>query len=201
MIDNWNAELVLGPVKRIGIAALARQEQGSQIGQVVVLNQFSVRILLLDRPKRRWRCEHGRDIVLRHDAPEGAGIRRSDRLAFEQNRRVAVQQRAVNDVGVADDPADVGRGPIHFARIHSVNIFHRPVQRDGMTAVVANDALWLASRPRGVEQVEGVGCRNGYAAMRLSFGDGFMPVDISSRDHAGSDLGPLKNDAMRGFVS
>ena len=55
--------------------------------------------------------------VLGDDPPERAGVGRADRLALVQDRGAAGEQRRVDDVGVADDPADVGGGPEHLARV------------------------------------------------------------------------------------
>ena len=49
------------------------------------------------------------------DPPEGAGIGRADRLALVEHRRAAVQQRRVDDVGMADHPADIGGAEIDLA--------------------------------------------------------------------------------------
>ena len=81
--------------------------------------------------------------VLGDHPPERAGVRRADRLALVQDGGRADQQRRVDDVGVADDPADVGGGPAHVARADVVDVRHRPVQRDRVAAVVAHDALGL----------------------------------------------------------
>ncbi len=91
--------------------------------------------------------------MLRRNAPECTGIRRPHRLAFVKDRGVAVQQRPVNDVGMADDPADVRRGPVDLARLDAVDVLHGPVQRDRVAAVVADDALRLAGRAGRVKQV------------------------------------------------
>ena len=51
--------------------------------------------------------------MTRQNAP---GVGRADRLALVEDGRAAGEQRRVDDVGVADDPADVGGGPVHLAR-------------------------------------------------------------------------------------
>ncbi len=61
------------------------------------------------------------DAVLRDHPPEGAGVRRADRLALVEHARAAVQQRRVDDVGMADDPADVGGRPEDLAGRDAVN--------------------------------------------------------------------------------
>ena len=96
------------------------------------------------------------DAVLGADAPEGARVGRADRLALVEDARAAVQQRAVDGVGVPDRPADVRRGPVHLARVGVVDVLHRPRERDRMAAVVADDPLRLPGRPGRVDDVERV---------------------------------------------
>ena len=98
--------------------------------------------------------------VLGDHPPERARVRRADRLALVEHRGRADEQRRVDDVGVADDPADVAGGPEHVARADVVDVAHAPRQRHRVTAVVAHDALGLAGRAGGVEHVERVGGRD-----------------------------------------
>ena len=111
----------------VGVASLSSQEQCAKTGQVVIRNQRTLRILLFYGTKCGWCSEHTGNVVLGNDPPEGTCIRRSDRLTLEQDRGIPVKQGCVHDVGMADDPAYVRRGPVHLARIDAVNIFHRPV--------------------------------------------------------------------------
>ena len=74
-----------------------------------------------------------------------------------------VEQRRVDDVGVADDPADVRGRPEDVAGVGVVDVGHAPPQRDGVAAVVAHDALRAAGRARRVEDVERVGGGHGHA--------------------------------------
>ena len=68
-----------------------------------------------------------------------------------------MQQRAVDDVGMADHPADVGGRPESLARLDAEFVPHRPFERDHVAAIVAHDALGLAGRAGGVDDVERVG--------------------------------------------
>ncbi len=146
VIDDGNAEHGFGPAQRIGVGPLAGQEQRPQTGEIVVLHKHSFGILLANGAEgRRRREEHG-DLVLLHHPPEGAGIRRADRLALIEHRRAAVQQRRIDDVGMADDPADIRRRPIDLTGFHAVERPHGPGERDHMAAIVADDTLRLARR-------------------------------------------------------
>ena len=97
------------------------------------------------------------DPVLGDDPPERAGVGGADRLALVEHGRGADDQRRVDDVGVADDPADVGGRPPHLAGVDVVDVRHRPGHRDRVAAVVAHDPLRLAGGAGGVEDVERVG--------------------------------------------
>ena len=110
------------------------------------------RILLLQHTGGGRRREHHGDLVLFDDLPPDTGIR-TQRRAFVHNRRHAGDQRAVDDVGVADHPADIGGREEGFALATAVDMLHRRSQRHGVTAGVALHALRLASRARGVKDV------------------------------------------------
>ena len=119
--------------------------------------ELALRVFLLDGAERGRRGEHRDALVLGDHAPERAGVRRADRLALVEHRGAAVEQRRIDDVAVADHPADVGRRPPGLARLDAVEVLHRPFQRDHVAAVVAHHALRPAGRARGVEDVERIG--------------------------------------------
>ena len=137
--------------------ALAGEEERAEAAQSRSSPSAPLGILLPDRAERGRRREHRRDAVLRDDPPERAGVGRADRLAFVEDGRAAVEQRRVDDVRVADDPADVGRRPVDLAGLDVVDVAHRPRERDGVAAVVADDPLRLPGRPGRVEDVERIG--------------------------------------------
>ena len=112
--------------------------------------------ILLLQHARGGRCrEHDRHLVLLDQAPPDAGIG-AQRRAFVHQCRHAGNQRAVDDVGVTDDPADV-RGREHrFAGVAAVDVLHRRGQRDRVAAGVALHALRLAGGARGVQDVGGL---------------------------------------------
>ena len=105
-----------------------------------------------DRGRRR--VEDG-DLVLLDDLPEAgrAGIGRD---ALEHHRGGAVGQRAVDDVAVAGDPADVGGAPVDVAVVvvEDVLVGHRGV--DEVAAGRVHDALGLAGGAGGVEDEQRV---------------------------------------------
>ena len=116
-------------------------------------------------------------------APVGASVWCADRLAFVEDRRRAMQERRIDDVGVTHDPPDVGRRPEDFARIDSVQILHAPLERDHVSAVVTHDTLRASRRSRCVEDVQRIGCRDDHAAgltsLALGVGNRLRPVEIA----------------------
>ena len=146
VIDHRHLQLLLRPFHRRRIGALAGEEQRAEFRQIVLPDELAVRILLPDGAERGRRGEERHRLVLADDAPERAGIGRADWLALVHDRRRAMQQRAIDDVGVADHPADVGAAPPDLARLDAIEVEHRPFQRDQMAAIVAHHALGDAGR-------------------------------------------------------
>ena len=114
-----------------------------------------------------------------------------------------MQQRAVDDVAVADHPADVGAAPPDLAGLDAVEIEHRPFQRDQMPAIVAHHALGFAGGAGGVENIERVGRQHRHAVGGFFRRDGagaqLGPVVIAAGDEIAALLRPLQDDAGRGL--
>ena len=144
VVYDRHAEAVARPYQGVRIGALTGEEEGPEPRQVVLAHVRAFRILLLDGPERGRRGEEHVDAVLLDHAPEGAGVGGADRLALVENGGRSAQQRAVDDVGVTHDPADVRRGPVDLAGPDAVDVLHAPVQGDCVPAVVAHDALGYA---------------------------------------------------------
>ena len=123
--------------------------------------------------------------MLGDHTPKCAGIRCADRLAFIENRRVAVEQRRIDDVGVAHDPAHIGGRPVHFSRLDAVYVLHAPFERNDVAAVVAHHTLWLAGGSRSVKDVERVRGGHGNAIMGRGGLHLLLPIEIA----AGNELG------------
>ncbi len=168
VVDHRHAEHPLRPGDRVRIGPLARQKQGVHRRDVVILEERGLRVLLAHGAKGRRRGEEGRDLVLLDHPPEGAGVRRADRLALVEHAGAAVQQRRINDVGMADHPADVGSCPIRVAGLDVVDRRHRPFKRHEIAADVAHHALRHAGRAGSVEDVERVGRREVGAGRALA---------------------------------
>ena len=146
MIDHRHFEQPLRPHHRVGIGALAGEEQRAEFRKVVLREQLAVRVLLLDGPEGGRRGEHGRAAVLRDYPPERAGIGRAHRLPLVKNRGAAVEQGTIDDVAVAHHPTDVRGRPEDLAGRNAVEIPHRPFERDQVATVVAHHALGPSGR-------------------------------------------------------
>ena len=99
------------------------------------------------------RGEHFRDAVALDDFPGGAGIGEVDG-AFAKQRGDAGAERGVDDVGMADDPSDVGGAPENVALADVEETFEMVSGADHVSAVNVQDALRLAGGTGGVEQEE-----------------------------------------------
>ena len=116
-----------------------------------------------------------------------------------------MHERAVDDVGMPDHPADVGSGPPHFARIDAVEIFHRPFERDHVAAIVAYHALRPAGRARRVKNVERIGRRDRNAIIDRTGMDQRViaharPIMIAAGNHRRFGLRPLQDQTGAGLV-
>ena len=131
--------------------------------------------------------------VIGDHSPEGARVGGADGFSFVQDRRRTTDQRRVHDVGVANDPTDIGCRPPHVARIHPVDVPKGPGHRHGVTAVVAHDALGLSRRAGGVQDVERIGRRHRDGIDRRRRRVRGIPIDIALT-HLGRRLRSLKND-------
>lgn len=109
----------------------------------------------LEQTQRRGRHVELRHLVLVDDVPVAreVGIRRR---ALKDDRRDAEQQRRVDDVRVARDPADVAAAKVAVAVVDVKDVLARGGGAEQVAARRMHDALGLASRTRRVEQEQGV---------------------------------------------
>ena len=190
------------PLVGVRVEPLAGQEQRPEGTEVVSCQQPPLRVLLLDGPDRRGSGEQRLDAVLGDDPPEGARVRRTHRLPLVEHGGGTGDQRRVHDVGVADDPADVGRGPPDLAGVHVVDVRQGPRHRHRVAAVVADDPLGLAGGARRVEHVQGVGGSHLDApcGVRGAGPECDVPVHVPGLDHRGLRLRALLDDHHVGLV-
>ena len=142
------ADLAVIPHPRFGVDAFADGAQQPQARQIVLLD---VLVAPLDeRANRRRGGVEDRDLVLLDDLPEAAFIRAVRRAFVHQDRR-AGGERAVDDVAVAGDPAEIGGAPEDVV----VAMIEDPLKRFLDEQVVAGgrvlDALRFAGGAAGVE--------------------------------------------------
>ena len=96
---------------------------------------------------------------------------------------------------MADDPTDIRSSPVHLARAHPVDRLHRPLQSDGVAAVVSHDALRQAGGPRRVEDVQRIGSRDRYARNRQSPVHAGVPLDVPPRLNRARTFRALEHNA------
>ena len=115
-----------------------------------------------------------------------------------------MQQRRIDDVGMADHPADVRRGPEHLAGPDAELVPHRPFERDHVAAIVAHHALRLSRRAGRVEHVERIGCRDRHAFHLGTGGLGGLyriaVVDVAAVGQVTTLLLALQDDARPNLV-
>ena len=100
---------------------------------------------------------------------------------------------------MANDPADVGCGPIDLARLRVIDVWHAPVQCHRMSTIVTDDALWLAGGSRGVEDIEWIGRLDRDRGKLLRAIMRCMPFDITPFNKGGGDGLTLIDDAGTGL--
>ena len=185
VVDDGHIQALVDPACRRFVQRLTRQKQRAQAGQIVLFQQC--RVLLAQHAHRRRRAEHGGDLVLLDQAPPDAAVRLAVHAlrgqTFVQDARHACNQRPVNDVAVAHNPANVAGGKIGFTCPAVKNVFHARGQGHGIAAGVALHTLGLAGGAAGVDGVaDGRGVQPFAGYLRLhEFGAQVMPQQITAR--------------------
>ena len=134
--------------------------------------------------------------MLGNHSPESAGIGGTDGFAFIDDGCCSLEQGAIDNIGVTDDPADIGGGPEHITRINVVEIFHGPVESNRVTSVISQNPFGHTGCPGGIEDVKGIGGFNRHAVSRRAACNQFVPVDVSSFGHIGGDEVSLQDDTF-----
>ena len=178
-----------------GIGALAGEEERAQRREIVLAREGPVGVLALDGADGGGRGEEGLHAVLGDDAEEGAGVRRAHRLALVEDRRAAVHERAVDDVRVADRPADVGGVPStpRPAPRRRRSACSSAGRRGGRRcrAPPPSAARWCPTC-RGCRA--GRWRRNGHAVVRRCGRQRVVPVDVAAVQELGALLLALQDD-------
>ena len=105
MIDDRHTELLFGPQERGRIAPLTGEEERAERAQIVLADVLAVGVFPFDGPERRRRREERSHTMLGDQTPERARVGRADGFALIQDRGVPIEERAIDDVGVAHRPA------------------------------------------------------------------------------------------------
>ena len=188
------ADHVVEPPPRLGVDRFADGAEQAQAGQVVLVAPLTAG-LHEGADGRGGGVEDG-DLVAGHDVPEAAVVGEvGGTLVHERGGPVA--QRAVDDVAVAGDPADVGGAPVDVVVLDVEDAAGGEVDAGQVAGGGVDDALGLAGGAAGVEdeeQVFGVG-RLGPAGVRLA-GDGVVPPHVAALDHVHRRAGPLEHDHL-----
>jgi hypothetical protein len=124
-------------------------------------------------------------------AGAGGRRRRVGRALVHQHRR-ALRQRAVHDVGVTGDPADVGRAPEHVLVAQVEHQLGGVGGADQVAAGGVQDALGLAGGAAGVQREQRVlGVVRRRLVARAGAVDGVVPPHVAALGPAHRVAGPL----------
>ena len=180
------------PLPRFRIDRLAHRAEEPQRLAAGLLHRVFAR--LHQRADRGRRGVEDVDLVLVDHLPE-ARHRRIVRHAFEHQRRGAVRERAVDDVGVARHPADIGSAPVDVAVVvvEHVLVRHRGV--DVIAAGRVQHALGFAGRAGGIEDEQRVlGVHLLARALRVHDVRGLVVPDVAHRIHVDGAAGAAHHD-------
>ncbi|CUI64280.1 Uncharacterised protein [Achromobacter xylosoxidans] len=184
------ADVLVIPDPGLGVDGFAHRADDAQAVQVVLGRMGLGRGLggLDQRADRGGRGVEGGDLVTRDHVPEAAGVGER-RHAFEHHLRQARGQRAVGDVGVAGDPAHVGRAPVDvvLARVEGpLDGQQRPQQVAGGRVLHALGLAGGAGRVQDEQRMLGVD-RHRFAGVGLAGLDvvhpevaAFVPGDLAA---------------------
>ncbi len=186
------ADLLAIPHPRFGIDGLA---DGAEQAERVELELFDVLVAPLDEgADGGGRGVEDGDLVVVDDLPEAGEVGPVGR-AFVHEHGCAVLQRAVDDIGVAGDPADVGRAPVDVFVAEVEDVLGGEVGLDGVAAGGVDQALGLAGGAGGVEDVERIfGVERLGGAVGRGGGHEVVPPVVAAFDHFDGRAGALVDD-------
>ncbi len=198
------AHVLVVPHPGLGVDGLAHAAQDAQARQVGAgrVHRLVGFGRLDERADGRGRGVEDRDLVALDHLPEAAGVRVGGN-ALEHDLRGAGGERAVGHVGVAGDPADVGRAPEDVLRLQVEGPVHGELGPQEVAARGMLHALGLAGRTAGVEDEERMlrADRHGRALGALA-GQGLVEGLVAARHHvAGRGRALEDEDAADRFAA
>ena len=153
VVDDGLVQCLADPACGGLVQRLAGKEEAAQARQIMSLQQ---RRILLFEYANGGRCgEHHVHPILLDDAPPDRTVG-TDWRAFVHDRRQAREQRRVDDVAVAHDPAHVRCSEHRVAGLRTENERHRRRERHRIAAGITLHAFWFAGGTGGVEDVRGL---------------------------------------------
>ncbi len=186
------ADLLAVPHPCFGVDGLA---DGAEQAERVELEFFDVLVAPLDEgADGGGRGVEDGDLVVVDDFPEARKVGPVGR-AFVHEDGGAVLQRAVDDIGVAGDPADVGRAPVDVLVAEVEDVLGGEVGLHGVAAGGVDEALGLAGGAGGVEDVERVFRVEGLGgAFGRGGGHEVVPPVVAAFDHFDGRAGAAVDD-------
>src|SRR5262245_8300355 len=99
------------------------------------------RIFPFDGSEGRRCCKQDSHTMLRDQAPESTGVGSADRFALVENCRVAVEERGIDDVGVAYYPTHVRGGPEDLTRLDAIDFLDTPLGGNHVAAIITDNSF------------------------------------------------------------
>ncbi|OPZ26777.1 MAG: hypothetical protein BWZ01_01950 [Deltaproteobacteria bacterium ADurb.BinA179] len=186
------AHLVVEPPPCLGVERLSHRTQDPQRGEVVHLDPLVA--FFRDCADSGRRSVEVVDVVLLDNGPEPV-IGRIAGYALEHDARVAVAQRAIDDVAVAGHPPDVGRAPVDVFIAHVECIFLCHGRIEEIPCRGMEHPLGLSGRSGGVENEQGIfGVHLLGLAVHRGLGHEIFVPDIAAFLHRDLGSGAPDND-------
>ena len=131
-------------------------------------------------PDSRRRGEDAGDALALDDRPDGIGVGVVDGTLVREGRGTC-HQRRVDDVAVADDPADVGRGPPRLALTEPEHPVAHRCDVNRVAAMGVHGELWLGGGAGRGEDERGIGSHRvlGRARLAVAGGEEFVPRQLT----------------------
>ena len=137
----------------IRVTTLPCHELRFEMAHIILRQQFAFRVITLDGTDGGWRGEHDFNFMFRNHPPECPRIRRAHGFAFIQHGCASLEERGVNNIGMANNPPNIRCRPKNIPRVTIIDIFHRPFQRHDMGTGGTNHAFRNTRGARGIENI------------------------------------------------